>query len=110
MPKAPTFGAASYRIKASQGVLLGRRKRVQKVFLDLLETQGLMAGVSMDRLERATWRLPGDAMDASPALFTGIAEVGIDDSWTNDGQILLVADQPLPATVLSVMPALESEP
>jgi hypothetical protein len=92
------------------GALLGRRKRVQKVFLDLLETQGLKAGVAMDRLERATWRLPGDPMGVSPALFSGIAEVGIDDSWTNDGQVLLVADQPLPATVLSVMPALETEP
>lgn len=92
------------------GALLGRRKRVQKVFLDLLDTQGLKAGAAIERLERATWRLPADQMGSSPALFTGMAEVGIDDSWTNDGQILLVADQPLPATVLAVMPALEVEP
>ena len=92
------------------GALLGRRKRVQKVYLDLMETLGLRVGTSSSKFENVTTRRASDPMDDSPPLFNGIAVAGLDDEWLNDGKVVISASDPLPATVLSIMPAFETEP
>ncbi len=92
------------------GVLLGRRKRIQSVIVDLLETLGVKVGTSPDNLEDVTVRKSSDVMGESPPLLTGTVRVGLDDTWTSESQIIVSAEDPLPATVLSFIPAYETEP
>lgn len=92
------------------GALLGRRKRIQKVHLNLFESLGLRVGAPVASLEDVTVRKASDRMDSSPPLFTGTAIAGLDDLWKNDGRLVISATDPLPATLRSVMPAFEMEP
>ncbi len=92
------------------GALLGRRKRIQKAYLNLFETLGLRVGTPVAPLEELTTRKASDKMDSSPPLFTGTAIAGLDDLWGNDGRLIMSAVDPLPATLRSIMPAFETEP
>ncbi len=92
------------------GALLGRRKRIQKVYLNLFESLGLRVGAPITSQEDVTTRKASDRMDASPPLFTGTTITGVDDLWENDGRLVISAGDPLPATLLSIMPAFETEP
>lgn len=92
------------------GALPGRRKRIQKAYLNLFETSGLRVGTPAAPLEELTARKASDRMDSSPPLFTGTAIAGLDDLWGNDGRLVMSAADPLPATLRSIMPAFETEP
>ena len=67
-------------------------------------------GSSLSSLEDATFRKSSDPMGESPPLFTGTVAIGLDDTWTSESQIVVSAEDPLPATVLSFIPAYETEP
>ncbi len=92
------------------GTLLGRRKRIQRVIVDLFETLGVKLGSSQGRLEEVTVRKSSDKMGESPPLFTGTVGIGLDDTWASESQISVSAEDPLPATILSFIPAFETEP
>jgi hypothetical protein len=47
-------------------------------------------------------------MDVAPGLFTGDKEVEFPRNWDKDGYITLVQDQPLPLTILAIMPELNT--
>jgi hypothetical protein len=43
-------------------------------------------------------------MDSSPPRFTGDKELPFPDGYNKEGEIVIRQDQPLPLTVLSIMP------
>jgi hypothetical protein len=45
--------------------------------------------------------------DRPPALFTGLFPVPVHDSWENEKKLYILQDQPLPMTVLAIIPSMD---
>lgn len=94
------------------GSLMGRKKKVTRVILSLLETD--LSGLEITSLQRTRWepvRLPSIAPQPSSAvLYTGNVEVPIDDSWEGQGRVRIRHTNPTPCTIRAMTPAFDSEP
>jgi hypothetical protein len=94
------------------GSLMGRRKKVSKVILSLLETD--TSGLFIRSLQRGAWepvRIPTTATaDGTVSLYTGNVEIPIDDSWEGMGKIQIAHIYPTPLTIRSMTPVFDSEP
>ena len=93
---------------AKDGTAQGKKKRIARITYRLYQTLGLKHGPTPDRLDIIPFRSSADDMDEAPALFTGDKEVEFPRNWDKDGHIVLVQDQPLPMTVLAIMPELNT--
>ncbi|NQW01678.1 MAG: hypothetical protein HQ483_18385 [Rhodospirillales bacterium] len=104
---AYTATARSLRLGIADagGTILGRKSSVGRVVVDVQASLLTKAGTDLNRLEVVVQRDGADPMDSSPPLFTGAREVIIDDDWETAGQVYLVQDVPLPATVRALTPA-----
>jgi hypothetical protein len=80
----------------------GRQKVIGKVTLRLEKTRGLKVGPDAAHLGEI--REPGGRPAAPVPLHTGDSEILIEPSWNSTGRIFIRQDNPLPATVLAVMP------
>jgi hypothetical protein len=93
------------------GSIIGRRKRITKVILSLLETD--LSGLRVESLKRGGWEVaknPSHAVqDNTMQLYTGNMEVMIDDSWEGQGRIRITHEGPGPCTIRSIVPAFDSE-
>jgi hypothetical protein len=84
-----------------------KNKVVPKLSLRFLRTVGGKAGVANkngDNLRTLSFRTQSDPMDAPPPLFTGDKEIRVSTGWTKDCRLVVVQDQPLPMTVLMMVP------
>ncbi|MCK4830340.1 hypothetical protein KA005_82240, partial [bacterium] len=61
-------------------------------------------GPDEDHLDAWPFRKSSDPMDSPPPLFTGDISQPYSGSCSKDGDILVVQDQPLPLTILAIMP------
>lgn len=82
-----------------------RRRSISNVFFRLHKSLGGKAGPSLDRLDP----LPGAFSNASkigeiPSLFTGDIEISWPAAFDTDGYVCVVQDQPLPMTVVAIVP------
>ena len=84
-----------------------KRKRVGKLSA-LVEASGqlFLAGPDADHLLRMRPE-PWQVDDILGALKTGILDISLTSSFTNDGRVIIRHTDPLPLTVLGVLPALE---
>lgn len=76
----------------SQGLL----KRWSNVLVRMKDTLGLVV-----QGERIPFRSTSDPMNAPPSLYSGDKDV-LDFSWSTEGFVTIVQDQPLPAHVLAI--------
>lgn len=99
-------------VGARDGSLIGRRKKVGKVILSLLETD--TTGLQISSLLRGKWepvRIPSVVSPNGMAnLYTGNVDVPIDDSWSGQGQIRIVHNNPTPCTIRAMTPVFDAEP
>lgn len=93
---------------AKDGTAQGKKKRIARIHYRLYKTLGLKHGPSSDRLDIIPFRSSADNQDSPPALFTGDKEVEFPRGWDKDGYITVVQDQPLPMTLLAIMPELST--
>lgn len=107
---AYTSTLQTMRIEAgsSDGTAQGKKKRISRINYRLYKTLGLKHGPSEDRLDIIPFRSSADAQDEAPELFTGDKEVEFPRQIDKDGYIVLVQDQPLPFTILAIMPELNT--
>lgn len=94
-------------LEAGQPTLQGRQKVVNEVVLRVQATRGLSAGPTADRLvdiKERTSEQPG----FPTALTTGDERVLIDPHWSTAGRVFVRQSNPLPATVLAIIPRLEA--
>ena len=105
---AYTATARSLRlgIADANGTVLGQKTSVGRIVVDVQASLLTKAGTRLDSLEVVVQRDGADPMDSSPPLFTGTREVIIDDDWETAGQVYLIQDVPLPATVRALTPAI----
>lgn len=94
------------RIEAGSqdGTAQGKTKRIHRVVARLFETLGLKAGPSEDNLRAISFRKTSDPTNDSPPLFTGDKEIVWDGDYEKEGQMFFRQDQPLPFTLLAIMP------
>lgn len=99
-------------VGGKDGSIIGRRKKVTKVILSLLETD--VSGLQITSLIKTRWepvRIPTVvAANGTVSLFTGNVDVPIDDSWEGQGRVRIRHTKPTPLTIRSVTPVFDAEP
>jgi len=113
LPYTATAVTLELDVGARDGSLVGRRKKVSKVILSVLETD--VSGLEVKSNIRGEWetaRVPEDAIstDGSIILHTGDIVIPIDDSWAGKGMIQIRHTNPTPCTIRSFTPVFEGEP
>ena len=94
-------------LEAGPPTLQGRQKVVNEVVLRVKDTRGLSAGPTPDRLAEIKERT-GEQPGYPTRLTTGDERVLIDPAWNAAGRVFVRQAHPLPATVLAIIPRLET--
>jgi hypothetical protein len=90
----------------SDGVALGRKRRVNEVRFLLHKSVGLQYGMSFDQMNEYTFRNSADPMSSNIPLFSGIIAAELNGDYNTENQICWRQNQPLPSTILAIMPAI----
>lgn len=94
---------------AADGTALGKTRRTQRVGFLLHRTLGMKIGTSFDNLNTMTFRTAADPLTRAPSLFSGIKSESLDADYDFENQICWRQDQPLPCTVLAVLPQMTTQ-
>lgn len=87
---------------AGQETVRSRPKLITELGMLVKDTRGMRAGPDEDHLDDV--KMPWDESDELIPLYTGLLELPIDQSWNKDARFVVVQDDPLPATLLGVIP------
>ncbi|OPY93267.1 MAG: hypothetical protein A4E73_00295 [Syntrophaceae bacterium PtaU1.Bin231] len=93
-----------------EGTAQGKIKRIHGLTVRFHNSLGGKVGSSTDDLEELTFRTTGDLMGRPPALRSADKDIGAfphDSGY--EAVVVVVQDQPLPQTVLAVMPRYATE-
>ncbi len=101
-----TCDLETLNIEAGQPTLQGRYKAIGEVVLRVKDTRGLSAGPTSDRLVDIKERL-NENFGYPTLLATGDERVLIDPSWNAQGRVFVRQANPLPATVVAIIPRIE---
>lgn len=108
-PYTSTLATQRIEAGASIGTAQAKVKRVHKLGLRLYASLGGKVGPSANNLDYIQYRTPNDYLDEVPPLLTGDTDVfAFPGGYETDGRIWVVADQPLPLTVVALYPELET--
>jgi hypothetical protein len=88
---------------AADGTAQGKIKRINSVIVRMLDSLGVLASNDGTQYDSLSFRNSSDAMDEAVPLVTGDADVTFTGSDT-DGYIYLKQTQPLPMTIIAIMP------
>lgn len=94
---------------AADGTAQGKTARITRAAIRLFNTLGGKAGPDDDHLDEILFRSGNDQMDAPPLLFSGDKDIPWPDGYTTDPWLTYVNDQPLPATVIAMMPQIVTQ-
>lgn len=94
------------RIEAgsADGSAQGKIKRIHKIGIRFFDTLGAKFGPNKDRLDILSFRSTSDPMNQAPPRFTGDKEESFPAGHETEGRVFLRQDQPLPMTILAIMP------
>lgn len=84
------------------GTAQGRIKRINRAYARLYRTVGIL--VNDER-----YFMGPPIMNQPVPLFTGDVEVPIDDGYDEAGQVEIVQNQPLPMTIIAIMPEVRTQ-
>ena len=93
-------------LEGRSGTGSGRIKRIVGATVRLERSRGVLAGPEATRLTDMR-RRSSEPFGTAPSLFTGDLPVPFEPSWTLDGTLMVEQRDPLPLTVLAVMPEVE---
>ena len=89
---------------AGDGTAQGKTKRINKVVVRFYNTLGGFAGPDESSLDEIQFRRGSDPMNQAPPLFTGDKLIEWPDGYTFDGFVMIQQTQPLPMTIVAIMP------
>lgn len=89
---------------AGDGTAQGKIKRINKVVIRFLNTLGALAGPDEANLDTIEFRSPSALMNQAPPLFTGDKLIEWPGGYDFDGYVMVQQPQPLPMTVVAIMP------
>jgi hypothetical protein len=90
--------------KESDGTSQGKRKKIHAATVRFYKTLGAKIGTSTGTLDTIPFRKASDPMDSAPPLFTGDKTIPFPGGWDRHGYIRITQEQPLPLTVLAIIP------
>jgi hypothetical protein len=93
---------------SQDGTSQGKTKRIFDITIRLFESIGVEVGPDLDNMERIPFRSSADSMDSGLGVFTGDKEVEFRGNYETDGFIYVRQTQPLPLTILSLYPRLQT--
>lgn len=91
---------------SSRGTSQSKKKRITKVAVRFYNTLGGNIGPDETLLEPVYFRSPSTPMGRSAGAFTGDKIVNFPKGWNRDGVLTIVQKQPLPMSVLLIVPHL----
>ena len=94
---------------AGNGTAQGKTKKVSKLRYRFLDTLGGKGGTREDALDIIQFRSSSDPMNRPPPVFTGDKDLRPPSGFETDARIVYLQDQPLPATVVAIMPEVTTE-
>lgn len=94
---------------AADGTAQGKTKRITNCTIRFLNTLGAKAGPDADTLDEIEFRSASDKMDEPPPLFSGDKFMNWPGGYDTDGYVMVTQEQPLPMTVVAIMPQLETQ-
>jgi hypothetical protein len=94
------------RIEAgsARGTAQTKKKLVTEVAVRFHDTVGGRVGPDANRLETVYYRSSATPMNTAPTPWTGDKIVRFPKGWDRDGALTILQDQPLPMTVLMLVP------
>ena len=93
---------------SQNGTSQGKTKRIFEITIRLFESIGVEVGESLSNMERIPFRTSSDPMDEGIPVFTGDKAVEFRGNYDTDGFIFVRQTKPLPLTVLSLYPKLQT--
>jgi hypothetical protein len=96
------------RIEAGSqdGTAQGKRKRIHALVVRLWRSLGMKIGPDANSLTPVYFRTSDDPMNEAPAFFSGDKRTLFRGGYRRKGTMLIRQDQPLPLTVLAIIPQL----
>lgn len=94
---------------AANGTSIGKSRRIHKLNALLYRAGGLKLGPTFDDLKPVIFRTAADAMTAAVPLYSGIVDTAWSGGNDKDGFICWRWYQPLPGTLLALMPQMTTE-
>lgn len=94
---------------AADGTALGKTRRTHRVGMLLHRTLGMALGPDFSNLDTITFRTTSDALTRAPGLFSGIISETVEFDYDTENNICWRQSQPLPSTILAVMPQLVTQ-
>lgn len=88
-----------------QGTVQARKKSVPRLVVRVEESREFEAGPSPDRLLKTKINLTH--YDEAIALYTGDHELTLQAAWNSHGRVMIRQADPVPLTVLAIMPEVE---
>ena len=95
-------------VGSQDGTAQGRTKRIFDVTIRMYESVGVEVGPDLNNMERIPFRSSANPMDQGIAVFTGDKEVEFRGNYETDGFVYVRQTQPLPLTILSLYPKLQT--
>lgn len=93
---------------AGDGTAQGKTKRINKCVVRLYNTLGAKAGPDENNLDEIQFRTASSPMNSPPPLFTGDKLIEWPGGYDFEGYVMVKQVQPLPMTVVAVMPQVET--
>jgi hypothetical protein len=93
---------------AQNGTSQSKTKRIYEITARLYESIGVEIGPDLDNMERIPFRSSANAMNSGINVFTGDKEIEFRGNYETDGFIFVRQTQPLPLTILSLYPKLQT--
>ena len=93
---------------SQNGTSQSKTKRIYEITARLYESIGVEIGPDLDNMERIPFRSSANEMDSGITVFTGDKEIEFRGNYETDGFIFVRQVQPLPLTILSLYPKLQT--
>ena len=90
------------------GTSQSKTKRIYEITARLYESIGVEIGPDLNNMERIPFRSSANKMDSGINVFTGDKEIEFRGNYETDGFIFVRQTQPLPLTILSLYPKLQT--
>ena len=85
----------------------GHMQNIPRALIRFYRSMGGKFGPTFEKLEPIEYRTPQDLMDRAVPLFTGEKTVRFPSEWAHNAQVCIVQDEPLPMTILAILPEIK---
>jgi hypothetical protein len=103
LPYTAKLEPMDIEIGAQAGASQSKLKKPYNVSVYLLDSVGLKVGYDENHLDEVSFRTSGVPMNQAVPLFTGDKRVTFNRGFSRNQSVMVVNDQPLPFTVISIV-------